>query len=377
MVKEKNMIIRIEDLKSISQTILTAVDSNELSIITETLELLVKNNILYMNVTNREYYAQVKLKMENEEEFHATVHANLFLKLVSQITTDIVEFSIDGNSLVIKANGNYKLPLIYDDDKLLELPKININNITSEFNISGDTLVSVLQYNSKQLGVGTISKPVQKMYYIDENGALTFTSGACINSFSLEKPVKLLLNNRLVKLFKLFKGKNVHFILGYDQISNDIVQTKVRFTSDDVDITAILSCDDAMINSVPVTAIRSRATANYSYSVNFNKDSLIQTINRLLLFSSVGKDLTAYCKFKFGKNHVEISDLSEENIEKIEYNNDFTNIVDPYSAILDLNDIKATLETYTENYINFKFGDHAAIVICRGNIINVIPECVI
>ena len=215
------MIIRIEDLKSISQTILTAVDSNELSIITETLELLIKDNVLYMNVTNREYYAQVKLKMENEEEFHATVNANLFLKLVSQITTDTVEFSIDGNSLVIKANGNYKLPLIYDDDKLLELPKINIDNVTAEFDVSGDTLVSILQYNSKQLNVGTISKPVQKMYYVDENGAITFTNGACINNFTLEKPIKILLNNRLVKLFKLFKGKSVHMSVGYDPISED------------------------------------------------------------------------------------------------------------------------------------------------------------
>lgn len=370
------MIIRIEDLKSISQTILTAVDSNELSIITETLELLVKDNTLYMNVTNREYYAQVKLKMENEEEFHATVNANLFLKLVSQITTDTVEFSIDGNSLVIKANGNYKLPLIYDDDKLLELPKINIDNVTAEFDVSGDTLVSILQYNSKQLNVGTISKPVQKMYYVDENGAITFTNGACINNFTLEKPIKILLNNRLVKLFKLFKGKSVHMSVGYDPISDDIIQTKIRFKSDDVDITAILSCDDTIINSVPVTAIRSRATADYPYSVNFNKDTLIQTINRLLLFSAGGRDLTAYCTFKFDSECVEISDISGENVEKIHYNNDTTNIVESYSAILDLNDIKATLENYTESYINIKFGDGAAIVICRGNVFNVIPECV-
>ena len=132
-----------------------------------------------------------------------------------------------------------------------------------------------------------------------------------------------------------------------------------------------------MINSVPVTAIRGRATADYPYSVNFNKDTLIQTINRLMLFSTGSKDLTAYCKFEFGKDSVEISDIGVENVEKIYYNNDTTNIVDSYSAILDLNDIKATLENYTESYINFKFGDKSAIVICRGNVINIIPECVI
>lgn len=368
------MIIRIEDLKDVCQTILTAVDSNELSIITETLELKVENNILYMNVTNREYYAQVKLKMENEEDFHATVNANLFLKLVSQITTDTVELSISNNCLVIKANGTYKLPLIYEDDKLLELPKITINNVTTEFDVDGNILVSILNYNSKQLNIGIASKPVQKMYYIDENGALTFTSGACINNFKLEKPVKILLNNRLVKLFKLFKSKKVHFKLGHDALSDEIVQTKVCFQSDDVEITAVLFCDDSMINSVPVNAIRGRAIADYSYKVDFNKDLLLQLINRLILFTVSGsKDLTAYCKFEFNPNELSAYDLQGENKETINYENN-SNIEDSYTTILDLNDLKSTLESCVEQFISMKFGDGQAVLICRGNITNVIPE---
>ena len=368
------MIVRIEDLKSISQTILTAVDSNELSVITETLELKVSNNILYMNVTNREYYAQVRLHVDNEEEFQATVNANLFLKLVSQITTDTVEFSISGNSLVIKANGTYRLPLIYDNDKLLELPEIKIDNVTSEFDISGDILVSILQYNSKQLNIGAISKPVQKMYYVDEKGALTFTSGACVNSFILEKPVKMLLNSRLVKLFKLFKGEKVHFKIGYDAISDEIIQTKVKFESKNVIITAILFCDDSMVNSVPVTAIRNRAFADYPYSVNLNKDAFLQMINRLLLFTaSSSKELTACCTFEFTKDKVIVYDMEKENREVIYYNNN-SNIEDTYITILDLNDLKGILNTCIEQYATFKFGDEQAVLICRGNVVNVIPE---
>ena len=369
------LIIRIEDLKSIAQTILTAVDSNELSVITETLELRVCDNMLYMNVTNREYYAQVRLHMNNEEEFHATVNANLFLKLVSQITTDTVEFSISGNSLVIKANGTYRLPLIYDNDKLLELPEIKIDNVTSEFDIDGDILVSILQYNSKQLNIGAISKPVQKMYYVDEKGALTFTSGACVNSFTLEKPVKMLLNSRLVKLFKLFKGEKVHFKIGYDAISDEIIQTKVKFESKNVMVTAILFCDDSMVNSVPVTAIRSRAFSDYPYSVNLNKDAFLQMINRLLLFTaSSSKELTAYCTFEFTKDKVIVYDMEKENKEIIYYNNNTSNIEETYTTILDLNDLKGTFDTCVEQYVTFKFGDEQAVLICRGNVVNVVPE---
>ena len=368
------LILRIEDLKAVAQTILAAVDSNELSVITETLELKLENNIFYMNVTNREYYAQVRLKMNQEDDFHATVNANLFLKLVSQITTDTVEFSIVNNSLVIKANGTYKLPLIYEDDKLLSLPEIKINNVTSEFDIDGDILLSILNYNSKQLSIGTISKPVQKMYYVDEHGAITFTSGACINNFTLEKPVKMLLNNRLVKLFKLFKSKKVHFKLGYDAISDDIIQTKVCFESDDVMITAILSCDDSMINSVPVNAIRGRCNTEYPYMVNFNKEMFLQLINRLLLFTtSNGRELTAYCKVEFTKDELIVYDLEQENKETISYENE-SNIDKTYTTILDLNDLRSTLDSCTEQYITIKFGDEQAVLLCRGNVVNVVPE---
>lgn len=368
------MIIRIEDLKNISQTILAAVDNNELSIITETLELVVTNKTLFMNVTNREYYAQVKLNIDEDENLHATVNANLFLKLISQITTDTVEFNVSDSYLHIKANGNYKIPLIYDDDKLLQLPTIDLNNVTTEMDISGETLLSIAQYNSKQLNTGTISKPVQKMYYVDDTGAITFTSGACVNTFKLDKPVKILLNGRLVKLFKLFKGSKVHFKLAYDSISDDITQTKVSFESDNIVLRAILSCDDSMISSVPVTAIRARATADYPHSVNLNRDAFIESINRLMLFTSVGKNTNAYCKFTFATDNVIITDFDGENLEKLVYNNDTTNIDDNYVAALDLTDIKSVLDTCAEQYITVKFGDSQAIAICRGNIVNIIPE---
>lgn len=366
------MIIKTDDLKSVSQTILNAVDSNELSAITETLEIIVKNKILNMNVTNREYYTKVILNVDTEEEFYATVNANVFLKLISQITTDSIEFTIDDSVLIIKGNGTYKLPMIYDNDKLLKLPEIIINNVTSEFDIDSSVLTSIYNFNSKQLNTGLISKPVQKMYYIDEKGAITFTSGACVNSFSLEKPIKMLLNSRIVKLFKLFKDSTVHFTIGYDAVTNEIIQTKVKFSSSNIEVTAILSCDDAMINSVPVTAIRGRANADYPYSVNFNKNAVIEAINRLSLFTS--KSFNAVGKFVFGSSCVTISDVDSNNKEIIEYNNEVTNIESEYTSMLDLNDLKSILDSCSEQYINVKFGDSQAVLVSRTNVVNVIPE---
>lgn len=373
------MILRIESLQEACKNILAAVDNNELSAITETLELVTKGNFLYINVTNREYFAQVKIDINEEIDFHATVNATLFLKLISQVTTDTVEIDIKDTYITVKANGTYKIPLIFDGEKLLELPEIKIENPTNQFNIPSSILKSILNYNSKELLKGTISKPVQKLYYVDEQGAITFTNGACVNSFTLEQPIKLLFNNRLVKLFKLFNDENVKFTLGFDSISEDIIQTKVRFESSSIVLTAILSCDDSLLMSVPVAAIRGRAHGEYPYSVNVNKYDMLQTINRLLLFNSVGGSnkevIKPYSTFEFGKDSVTIYDINKENKEIVNYNNSVVECEEGYTAILDLIELKMTLENCAEQYLNIHFGDHTAMVITRGQIANVVPEC--
>lgn len=372
------MILRIEEIQNACGKILAAVDSNTLSVLTETLQLKTENKNLFISVTNREYFAQVKIPMNEEIDFHATVNANLFLKLISQITTDTIELNIVDTSLILKGNGSYKLPLIFDGENLLQLPEITINNATSEFEIDSNVLLSILQFNSKELSKGIISKPIQKLYYLDNEGCVTFTTGACVNTFTLDQPVKILLNDRLVKLFKLFKGEKVHFTLGYDAISDEIVQTKVKFETSDIVITAILSCDDSMLNQFPTRAVRARADASYPYSININREQLIQTICRLLLFSSANsaKDvIKPFAMFDFKKDSVVVYDTRKENKEEIYYTNSTSGVEDTYSALLDLNDVKNTLETCTEQYVTIHFGDGAAIVLSRGNIKNVIPEC--
>ena len=361
------MIIKTDLIKPACATILSAVDSADVSMITETLEIISRDNVLYLNVTNREYFTQVKVQIDECIDFHATVNATLFLKLIPQITTEEIELNVVNNCLEVKANGVYKFPLIFEGDKLLELPKIKIENVTSEFTINSSILHSILNYNSKELNKKAFSKLVQRYYYVDDKGCITFTSGACVNNFDLPNPVKILLSQKIVKLFKLFDG-DVLFTLGYDEISDDIVQTKVKFECNNIVLTAILSCDDSLINSVPVNTIREMAVDDYKYSIVLNRDAILQAINRLLLFSSS----RTYGNFKFNEDSMEIS-LNGVSTETISYCND-THVNDEYNASIDLIDVKLTLENCSENYITLNFGNNRSVVVIRNNIYNVIPE---
>lgn len=373
---KNNMIIRTEKLQPACSKLLPAVDSSAIAEITDVLELKASGKILYINVTNREYFAQVKIELDDVVDFHATVSANLFLRLVSQITTETVELNVAETTLKMKANGSYDIPLIFDNDKLMELPAIAINNVTTELTVESDILQSILNYNSKELMKDLILQPVQKMYYVDQEGCITFTTGACVNNFQLEQPIKVLLNQRLVKLFKLFNSGKVKVTLGHDAISDTIIQTKIKFENDMVCLTAILSCDDDLVNKVPAAAIRGRANKNYPYNVSFSKAELNETINRLLLFSSTSalNRIKSDSKFVFEYNYVSIYDVTSANVERVFYKTGVLPEGEQYIATFDLNDLKHALDSSEDDFVTFGFGDHAALVISSKSVRHVVPE---
>lgn len=374
------MILETKQFKEACAKVLFALDKEvDLYGLAELIELKTYENKLYLNVTNNEYFVSVKFDLKEPDELKATVSANTFLKLVSQLTTENIELNVADNYLNIKANGNYKLPLIFKDTAMMELTPITIFNPTVEMAIDNEILKSILFYNSKELQKSTLYSKggralheVQKLHYVDEQGAITFSVGACVNNFTLPKPIKILLNNKIVKLFKLFEDDTVDFVLGYDALSDDIIQTKIKLSTPSAELTAILNCDNTLLRQVPASKIRERATEVYKYSVSINKNILIQAINRLLTFT---KDTKALAYFTFTPDTLTLSDVDSKNTESLVAKG--FNDVNEYSMLLDLNDIKLTLETCVDPYITMSFGDASgqSIVISRLNVLNILSVC--
>lgn len=363
------MILKTEEFKNNCTVIKNAIDSKNVSLYTETLELKTHNSILTLSVTNREYRVDVEFPLEDNNEFRASVNAKLFLDLISRMTSATISLKISDRFVCIKGNGEYKVPIIYNGDSMLELPKIELNNITNNFNIDTEILQSILIYNSKELLRGVPAKPVQTYYYIDEEGAITFTSGACVNSFTLEKPVKMLLSEKVVKLFKLFKDvTSVNFEMAQDAVTEDLIQTKVRFKSNNVTLSAILA-DCNLISTVPVQAIRTMATKDYGYTAVVNVIEFAEALGRLMLFN----DDKNYGRIEFKSDKLVISDWSSNNVEELKVEND--NVNDSYSAIVNMNNLSLILAGSKEDYITMCFGDHKAIVLTKaGGITDILPE---
>ena len=364
------------EIKNVCSKLLTALDSDTTSTLSETIELTAEDKVFILAVTNMEYVVKTKLPISSDESFVATVNADTFLRLINQITTPEVDFTINDTILTIEGNGKYKLPMVYEGDSLIELPDLSIKNKTIEFETDTSVLTSVLNYNSKELAKTLVGSPVQKMYYFDDKGCITFTSGACVNEFTLPDGVRLLMNAKMVKLFKLFTQGKVNIVLGTDTVNN-IVQNKITISDTVVELTSILTSDETMINSVPKDVIRNMTKDSYPYTVSINKKALLDTISRLMLFMPTGTNFQPYGYFEFDNSAVSIYDKSKHNTEKLFYKDSIAVTDPPEELILDLNDLKLSIENIKDECVSLSFGTHRAVVVHHANIYNIIPECVL
>lgn len=374
------MIIKTKDFKEAANKILLAanLDTNAAN-----LELVARNSSLYLNVTNKEYYVAVKFPLETEETFRAVVDASLFLSLVSGFTTDTFSLDIKDNTVVLgSGKSKYKVAMIYENEDLMTLPVIAIQNKTVEMNIPNDILMSILNVNSKELlktKYLDVSE-LNKLYYIDETGCFTFTNGSCLNSFALEKPVKLLLNDRIVRLFNLFKD-DVKFSLGQDPLANGSIQTKMVLETPDTYLAAVITCDDALIAKVqhPCEATKRYLSENYDHKLVLSTTDLASAINRLMAFTKNSKATSekvnmAYLPtaMKIENGELIIKDKFD-NYETVSIANESYSTGD-YEMFVNLYDIKLVLDSCKADHITLNCGNHRSIVVTRGTVANLIPE---
>ena len=371
------MIINTKEFQPTVNTILLAVEADKA--ITN-VELLVANQQLLLNVTNKEYYVSVIFPITDNTPFHAVVDAHLFLNLIAGITSETFDLVIENNTVKIKTGkSTYRLPIIFENENILNLPEIILNNKTIEMPISREILQSIATVNTQE--ITKIKKldvnELQRLYYIDETGCFTFTTGACVNTFNLSKPIKLLLNDKIVKLFKLFKT-DVKFSFGHDALSNGVIQTKVIFEGENVTVSAIIPYDDLLLQKIqaPCNAAKAFISETYPISVVLSVEALKGAISRLLLFIKNSSDklnsLAIPIKINFINNEINFSD-AQNNTEVIQIeNNSYINT--PYSLSTNLLDIKAILDTSKDSYITMNCGNHKSIIFTRGSIFNLIPE---
>jgi DNA polymerase III sliding clamp (beta) subunit (PCNA family) len=375
------MIIKTKAFQEAANKILLAVGVDKSA---ANLELAAKDNKLFLRVTNREFFAAIGFDLEEPTDFRAVVDANLFLNLISGINTEEFELTINDTNIAVKAGkSSYKLAMIYENDQLMQLPVIKLepDQVTVSMSFAHDILMSILNVNAKEIQKAKRIdvNELQRYYYIDETGCFTFTTGACINSFTLAKPIKLLLTDKVVKLFKLFNS-DVWMSYGHQLNVDGSMQPIVVFQTENVYVASRLLNDEVCIQKIkaPCDAMKKLVKENYDHNLVLSATDMSAAISRLLMFhknSNVKADLSFVpATVDFNDTELTFTDVSGENKEVITIENGSGVSGDGYSMGVNLIDLKAVLDSCKNEHITVNCGNKKSIIINRGTISNVIAE---
>ena len=371
--------VETKQLKDVCGKIMPAISSNTMSNMTDLVQIDLHDGEFRLSATNKEYYVTTYFNVGVSNPLIATINAVNFIKLVSSITTEYVDIDVSDNVLTVKCGGVYKFPLICPEgeEEIVKLPEITVDNVTAEFSTSTENLHSIL-YNNESAVQKNSENEVRRMYYLDNEGAVTVGACACVNFFTLEQPIQLLLPHHIVKLLSILSDESTKITVGHKMNYDSSFQTTVKFEDSHTTISTRLPLSDVSIPKMPVKSVRENAKATYKYSVSVNKKDISSACKRLAIFrNTFNKDrgIGQPVQIDYYHDMMVITDPTSNNAEEIHYISP-SNIQDgeSYTMCVDLCDVEDAIDKYKNQYVTLAFGDSAYLVVHRDNVAYVIVE---
>lgn len=243
--------------------------------ITGYIKLTVKDGILTLISTDNVNI--LKLQKSNiQGEIDIVVNARLFSSLIAKMSSPMIEISVEGNTVLVKGNGKYEIPLIKEDDgSTVEMPSYSFDTNVSSNQITNSDIRNILTMN-KSCKADMKEVPSLFNYYMDQERVLTTNYFKACNN-----PVKLFnspvcLPPEIVELLPVVADESGLTV----QQNEDCV----LFTSTNGTLYGKKAVAEDLA-SYPVSDLIECMNEDYSYSCIVNKTLLSNALDRLCLFT--------------------------------------------------------------------------------------------
>lgn len=369
MIKLKTNVI-----KDLMTKINKGIEGERTVRVSELLELTFINNKLTVAVTNTQFYLTIEInnEIQSDEVLHFTLDADTFIKLVLKTSTEYITLSQEEGNLIFTGNGRYTFPLELDENgEVKVLPKINFNAQKS-FEFSGDELYSIYSFGSYELVNDVPVDPVQKFYFVDNHGAVTYTESPYLNNFNINTEFKVLINSRLAQLFTLFRNNKVQISLETEPAGN-IYQNKINFKCDNINLTSYLP-DNSIVEKYPVNECRALQNNPYPGKVVINRLALSEALDRLNIFS-IKEGNVVYKKagkLEFTSEGLKIISILDKNEEFLKYEDKIQ--FSPYTCYMNLSQLQRHAKANNEVNVEVNYGNDLCIMISKDNYSQIIVE---
>lgn len=249
-------------------------------------------------------------------------------KLISKTTTEEVELKVEKETLKIKGNGNYTIPIETTEDG--KVPKMYEPEVDKSGGVEEDVDILMLKELYKRhkavlpKGSAIDEYPSTNGIYIGEevvstNGSLFTTTNVCL----LDNPILL-----TPELFDLIQ------LIGEERADVLVNKNKIKISTNNIEILGTLN---DLIEDFPLESIKELNKMEFEGNVSINTDEWLSAIDRLSLF--IGVHDNNEIKMNFSENKVELSTKNGEGLETI----DIENVLE-FNCLISVLDLKTQLQ---------------------------------
>lgn len=317
----------------------------------------VEDGELYLNTTDGTNYVSVSDTCK-ADDMDITVDAEVFSKLISKINSDVVEMEIVDNTLVIKGNGKYTLPLIPDDNgNTLSFPDKFPDNAEEIGSIKVEDIT--LLNNVLKASLSSVAGSVYSNYYFGDSVVTT------------DRTMASILNKKILNGEYLFGKAFIELLsMGLTEVTISKADNKFVATSDISDTCTISVCttvteDLANFDTSGISKLASLETPSFC---RFKKIDMLELLDRLSLFVSKFDD--GAIELHFTDNDIEVSSLKSDGVESV----DFTESKDSQDMTIKINidRFRNQLKAYSSDIVDLYYGSPVCIKLKDNDLTQVI-----
>jgi hypothetical protein len=284
------------------------------------------------------------------DDFYAVVPVEQFSKLIARTTTETIQLSLKENTLEVKGNGVYNIPLPVDEDGIVQFPMYLFEKQKDSETVFLTTIKNILAINRSSVAK-TMDKPCLRGYYVSDKVISSDGFSIAVNNIKvLKKPV--LISQTMMELLELNTQEKI-----------EMFYTKGFFLFETENM-IVYGPEHEGLKIYPVKETEGFLGIDIPSMCKVPSLLLKNVMDRLALFIEPYDMNGAY--FTFTPEGLCITSKKSSSVEVINYQDskDFT----PFVCCLDIPMFKAQLDSLPGEFVEIWYGHPQVLKTVDGNI---------
>lgn len=327
---------------------------NKLIAITSMICIELKSNVLTLTTTDTANYLQVIADKVEGDDMYAVVNVDLFSKLIAKMTSESITIKMTDNSLEIKGNGTYNIPLETDEDGPVQYPTYKFNKTGEPETIHLTSIKNILGIN-KAAVAKSIETPFLCGYYMGSRIITTDGDVICFNDMKIfNEPA--LISPEMMSLLSLNTEEKISCYRDNDAFLFETPNIVIYGVAHDG------------IEQYPVEEIQAYLDEEFGSMCKLPKIHMQNVVDRLSLFIDPYDNNGAY--FTFTKEGVKVQSKKSSSVELIPYQ-ESQNFA-PFMCCVDIPLLREQIDANPGEFLEIWYGHEAAIKMTSGKVTQVI-----